>query len=619
MNKFDISKYKKIFESETREYLDELNEDIVKLEKDPENSELISAIFRNYHTVKGMAGTMEYWLIERIAHSLEDLLSLLRDGSLTVDSDIIDLMLKGTDKIEELVENPKQEDADSELLVERISDIVNRKPFNSSEPTPKEAKKEIICEVKLKKNISLKGARAIVLLSSLEKMGEIVSLTPPAGLIKKGEFGDDFSIRLRTELPTGKIKETLQLYSDIKEVNVKKTPKETLKKRGKERQITTRKDIRVEISKIDKLQNLLSELVIAKETLKGYVRTDDRENILSETERIASAVSALQDEVVKIRMVPIWQVFERFPRIVRDTAKGLGKKVNFQIRGRDIELDRSMLEKLSEPLIHLLRNSIYHGIETPQERTGLGKSPEGQLVLEAERKRGIVQIKVSDDGRGMDVQKILDKAIQRGDVESEEASNLSEKEILEFIFKSGFSTSALVDEISGRGVGMDVVKTRMRSIGGTFDFKTERGKGTDFILKVPLTMAIIKAFLVNIGEETYAIPLTFIEETIELDKKFIKTIHNKEIFLLRDEVIPVKRLNEIFGVADGNGQVVYPTVIVNAESKKSALVTSNFLEQTDIVVKTLPRTHIDIEEFAGVTLLSDGKPALIIDVPSIVD
>lgn len=619
MKQFDISKYKKVFESEAREYLAELNKDIVKLEKDPENSELVSAIFRNYHTIKGMAGTMEYWLIERVAHSLEDLLSLLRDGSLTVDSDIIDLMLKGTDKIEELVENPKLKDEDSELLLGRVSSVISRKPVSSSETVSEEKAREIICEVMLKKNISFKGARATVLISTLEKMGDILSLTPKRDLIKKGAFGDSFSMRLRTGLTAGKIKETLLLYSDVKEVVLKKTTKKQLKKKDKGKKISSRKDIRVEIKKIDRLQNLLSELVIAKETLKGYVRADDKDSILSETERIASSVSALQDEVVKIRMVPIWQVFERFPRIVRDTAKELGKKINFEIRGKDIELDRSMLENLSEPLIHLLRNSIYHGIETVEERTKLGKSPEGHLVLEAERKRGIVQIKVSDDGRGMDVQKILDKAIQRGDVEQEEVSNLSKKDILGFIFKSGFSTSSVVDEISGRGVGMDVVKTRMRSIGGTFDFKTESGKGTDFILKVPLTMAIIKAFLVSSGEETYAIPLTFVEETVELNKELIKTIHNKEVFLLRDEVIPVRRLNKIFGVANGNGQAVYPTVIVNAESKKSALVTSKFIEQTDIVVKTLPRTHIDVKEFAGVTLLSDGKPALIIDITSIVD
>ncbi|MCK4575733.1 chemotaxis protein CheW, partial [candidate division WOR-3 bacterium] len=194
----------------------------------------------------------------------------------------------------------------------------------------------------------------------------------------------------------------------------------------------------------------------------------------------------------------------------------------------------------------------------------------------------------------------------------------SEKEILGFIFISGFSTSRVVDEVSGRGVGLDVVKTRLRTLGGTFDFKTEKNKGTTFILKIPLTMAIIKAFLVNIGKETFAIPLTFVEETIELDKRFIKSIHSKEIFILRDEVIPIKRLHKIFGIQDGDKMDYYSTVIVNSESKKAALIASEFLEHTDIVVKTLPRTQSDIKEFAGVTILSDGKPALIIDVPNIV-
>ena len=192
------------------------------------------------------------------------------------------------------------------------------------------------------------------------------------------------------------------------------------------------------------------------------------------------------------------------------------------------------------------------------------------------------------------------------------------QEILDFAFLSGFSTSRVVGEVSGRGVGLDVVKTRLRNLGGTFDYKTERNKGTTFILKVPLTMAIIKAFLIKVGEETYAIPLTFVEETFELERKLIKNIHAKEMFILRDEVIPVMRLHDIFGIQNGDRKERYPSVIVNAESKKAAFITSEFLEQTDIVVKTLPRTHSEIKEFAGVTLLSDGKPALIIDVPSIV-
>ncbi|TES90081.1 MAG: chemotaxis protein CheA, partial [Candidatus Cloacimonadota bacterium] len=399
-----------------------------------------------------------------------------------------------------------------------------------------------------------------------------------------------------------------------KAINFMDEKKKTVKKSG----IVRKSDIRVNIKKLDNLQNLLSELVIAKEGLKGFVKTGERESIISETERIANIVSALQDEVMKIRMVPIWQVFERFPRIVRDTAKELGKDVDFEIKGGDIELDRSMLENLAEPLLHLLRNSIYHGLERAEERKNLGKPERGHLIFEAERQRGIVLIKVSDDGRGMDTQKILKRAIEMGLVTQEKAKVLTEREILDFIFVSGFSTSNIVNEVSGRGVGLDVVKTRLRKLGGTFDFKAEKNIGTTFILKIPLTMAIIKAFLVKIGKETYAIPLTFVEETIELNQKFIKTIHSKELFVLRDEVIPIKRLHKTFGSENGDKEGLYPVVIINSESKKAALITSEFLDHTDIVVKTLPRTLTDIKEFAGVTLLSDGKPALIIDVPNIV-
>ncbi|TET79739.1 MAG: chemotaxis protein CheA [Candidatus Cloacimonadota bacterium] len=614
MKEVDLSKYKGIFRSETKEYLTQLNQYIIGLEKEPKKSNIIDAIFRNYHTIKGMAGTMGYKLIESLAHSLEDLLTLVRNGSLSVNSDTIDLMLEGTDKIEQLIENPTKEDREIQSLIERISGIGKGKKSVKEAKPPETITKKVVCELILEKNTSFKGARAAVLISNMGEMAEIIDYSPDRSSIERGNFEDVFSITIIPKVTMDKIKESLSRYPDVKAVNFTDVVKMSAITSG----ISKKSDIRVEIKKLDNLQNLLSELVIAKDSLKGFVKSAEIESIFSETDRISNIISALQDEVVKIRMVPIWQVFERFPRFVRDRTKELGKEVNFEIRGKDIELDRSMLENLAEPLLHLLRNSIYHGIERPEERKKCGKSQKGQLVLEATRQRGIILIKVYDDGRGMDTQKILRRAIEMNLVASEKASNLTEREILNFIFISGFSTSNIVNEVSGRGVGLDVVKTSLRTLGGTFDFKTEMNKGTTFILKVPLTMAIIKAFLVNIGKETYAIPLTFVEETIELNQKFIKSIHSREIFILRDEVIPIKRLRKIFGSQNGDKKEVYPVVIVNAESKKVALITSEFLEHTDIVVKTLPRIHTDIKEFAGVTLLSDGKPALIIDVPNIV-
>ena len=618
MNEFDISKYKQIFKSETVEYLSQLNQYIIQLEKTPEKNAIINAIFRNYHTIKGMAGTMEYKDIEELAHSLEDLLSLIRDRSLSVNSEIIDLMLRGTDRIEHLIENPNEEGLQNRLLIENISEIVKGKVSIKKEKTltkrPPEKIGKATCKITLKKGIPLKGARAAVLISDLAQNAEIVNFFPDESSIEKGNFEEEFSLTITPKIPIKEIKKSLLSYSDVLSVDFT----DVIGKLDVTSSILRKSDIRVEIKKLNTLQNLLSELVIAKETLRGYVQKDDKERILDETDRITNTISALQDEVVKIRMVPIWQIFERFPRVVRDKAKELEKKVDFEIRGKDIELDRSMLENLAEPLLHLLRNSLYHGLERPEERKRLGKPETGHLILEAERQRGVVLIKVSDDGRGMNIPKILEKAIKKEIVTEAKAKSLTEKEILDFIFISGFSTLDVVDEVSGRGVGMDVVKTRLRTLGGTFDFKTEKNKGTTFILKVPLTMAIIKAFLVNVGDETYAIPLTFIEETIELHSQSIKTIHSKEIFILRDEAIPVKRLHKIFGCRNGDGTELYPTVIVNSESQKVALTTSGFREHTDIVVKTLPKTLTDIKEFAGVTLLRDGKPALIIDVPNIV-
>jgi two-component system chemotaxis sensor kinase CheA len=615
MGDIDLSKYSGVFKSETREYLVQLGQYIIDLEKSPQERTILDAIFRNFHTIKGMAGTMGYKHMETVAHSLEDLLSLIRSGTLKVTSALIDVMLEGTDRIEQLLEDPEGRSSEVASLLQRISEIREGEmvPGTDGSVDASSDRKDLYCEIELKEHTAFNGARAVVLIAQVERMADIAGFSPERSAIERGDFDRRFSLVIVPRVPLGVLRDSLLGYSDVRTVSIGEQ-----KRPGAQTGVMKKSDIRVSIKKLDDLQNLLSELVIAKESLKGFVRADEKDNVINETDRIAGIVSALQDEVVKIRMVPIWQVFERFPRVVRDTAKGLGKSVDFDIRGRDIELDRSMLENLSEPLIHLLRNSIYHGIESPEERKALGKPEKGQLIVEARRQRGIVLIKVSDDGRGMDKEKILAKAVEKGMVSAEKGKTLSEREILDFAFVSGFSTSRVVDEVSGRGVGLDVVKTRLRNLGGTFDYKTERTKGTTFVLKVPLTMAIIKAFLINVGEETYAIPLTFVEETFELERQLIRSIHAREMFVLRDEVIPVRRLHDILGIRNGSAKELYPTVIVNAESKKAALITSEFLEQTDIVVKTLPRTHEEIREFAGVTLLSDGKPALILDVPSIV-
>ena len=616
MNKeFDLSKYREIFKSETEQYLVQLNDYIVELEKNPASEEIIDAIFRNYHTIKGMAGTMGYKNIETLAHSLEDLLSLIKEKRITVNPQIIDLLLSGTDKIEYLKDKAGIKDEEVNTLLNNISLIKKGKETKKIvKKTRNFDRNNVKCEITLKKNTPLKGARAAVIINKIKEIADIIRYSPDIDDIYRGDFQEKFSVTLKTTTPLDKIKKELIGFSDIQSVDFKGGVKGEDIITG----LIKKSDIRVGIKKLDSLQNLLSELVIAKETLKGFVKKGEYDNIFIETERISNIISLLQDEVVKIRMVPIWQVLERFPRIVRDTARALNKEVDFEIRGKDIELDRSMLENLAEPLLHLLRNAIYHGIESPDERKKLGKKPAGHLILEAERQRGMVVIKVIDDGRGMDAQKILRKAIETGVISEDKAGKLSEKEILSFVFISGFSTSSVIDEVSGRGVGLDVVKTRLRILGGTFDFKTYPHKGTTFILKVPLTMAIIKAFLINVGKEVYAIPLTFVEETIEIQRELIKTLHSKELFVLRDEVIPNKRLHNVFGIQNGIKRDSYPAVIVNYESKKVALIASEFLEHSDIVVKTLPRTQSYVKEFAGVTILSDGRPALIIDIPNIV-
>ena len=340
MKEIDISKYRGIFVSETREYLTQLNQYIIDLEREPQKKEIIEAIFRNYHTIKGMAGTMGYKIIETLAHLLEDLLTSIRNGSLLVNSDIIDMMLEGTDKIELLIENPGRKDKEIQSFISKIS---NAKGTTKKEKVPEKIFEKVICEVVLKKDIQLKEARAVVLISNLENMAEITDYSPDRSSIESGDFEERFYLTIVPKVSLDKIKESLLEYSDVKAVNFKDVGRKVETITG----VTKKSDIRVDIKKLDDLQNLLSELVISKESLKGFAKVGDNESILNETERIASIVSNLQDEVVKIRMVPIWQVFERFPRVIRDVSKELGKEVNFEIKGKDIEID---------PCLRILQN-----------------------------------------------------------------------------------------------------------------------------------------------------------------------------------------------------------------------------------------------------------------------
>ncbi len=570
--------YEELFRSEAREYLSQLNTLVLRIEKNPEDRDAINEAFRAFHTIKGMAASLGYTTIVEISHELEDELDAVRQGKKKVTEELIEKLFSGIDKLEGLIEK----------------------------------KEERKIRIYLSKDTPLPAARAVVILNIIKSKGELLGTDPPEEEIVKGNFQNSFVVHFRG----AGIAEEIASMEDVEGIEEVLEEKEEVEEEKEETYIKKAKDVRVPIERLDRLQNLVGELVIGKEQILRMVSRYNLPDLAELMGGFSRIIQELQDEVMKIRMVPLSTVFSRFPRYVRDLSKKLGKEVDFIMRGTEIELDRSLLDALSDPLIHLLRNAVDHGIEPPEERIKKGKPRKGRIELNAVRMKDSIMIEVSDDGKGIDVDKVLERAKKMGLVEEE--AELTEGEILKFLFTPGFSTSEEITDISGRGVGMDVVKEAMRMIGGSVDIKTEKGKGTRCSLKVPLTMAIIRAFLIKLEDDTFAIPMTYIDETVEVERGKIQHVHKKEVLVLRNEVIPVIWLGKRLGYKIKENQHKLPVIISSAEGLKYGVIVDEFIGATDIVVKPLPPLLGDLDIFAGVTILGDGRPGLIIDVPNLI-
>jgi two-component system chemotaxis sensor kinase CheA len=361
--------------------------------------------------------------------------------------------------------------------------------------------------------------------------------------------------------------------------------------------------------------DVMGELVIARDRLAQLAEQLGDEALLEATIKASQIVSTLQNEIMTSRMVPVWQVFDRFPRLVRDTARSLGKDVEFRIEGKEIELDRSMLDEMGEPVLHLLRNALDHGIESPAEREKAGKPVTAQLTLTAERDRATVLIRVTDDGRGIDQSRVLPRARQMGLVDRA-TKQLSEEEVIRIISLPGFSTAEKVTDISGRGVGFDIVATKVRSLGGSLEVHTEPGKGTNVSMRLPLTLAISRALLARVDQEVYAIPLTHVVETLSLSAPMLQDYKGREVLSVRDDIYPAIRLRERVGLPPseaGKGQIV----LVELAERRAALIVDEFIGQQEIVVKQFDGVDGSRTLFSGATILADGAPALIVDASTL--
>lgn len=508
-------------------------------------------------------------------------------------------------------------------------------------------------QVGLREGCLLKSARAYMVMNALDELGDVIKSVPPSEELEKENFDFSFTVVVVSDADQEKIQSALLAISEVDKVVVlplavpETAPAEATAAAPKEeapaaeaavaeakpeaaqaadthahaaeRKIRGGQSVRVDIDKLDTLLNLVGELVINKTRLEQIGLSHHLVDLTETIEQMDRVTTDLQAVVMKVRMVPVGQVFNRFPRMVRDLSRDLNKEINLIIQGEETELDRTVIDEIGDPLVHLLRNAIDHGVEEPAEREAKGKNPVGEIRLIARHEGNNVIIMVEDDGAGVNPEVVKQKAVEKGLITQAEAEKMDTAEAVRLLFVPGFSTAKVVTDVSGRGVGMDAVKTKIESLGGMVDIETKVNEGSKFTIRLPLTLAIIQALLVKVCEEIYAIPLGSIDSTINITPGDIKTIQNQEVILLRGQIIPIVRLGNVLGVpaAATDGQEELYVVIVHMGDQKAGVIVDTLIGQQEIVIKSLGRLLASIKVLAGATILGDGRVALILDVGSL--
>lgn len=679
----DINQYMGMFLEESREHLQTLNRCLLDLEHDPGNLSVLDEIFRSAHTIKGMSATMGFTTIAELTHEMENVLDLLRKAQITANDDITDTLFKCVDTLEQLVEkvsSGSDTQIDIKPLLNKLTALAKGETNHVS--VPEAVKSSASCasnldfsdteakvissaqqqgmrayevQVWLREGCLLKSARAYMVVNALEELGEVIKSIPSAEDLEKENFDLSFQVVVVTGAEPEKIEQTALSISEVETVTVllcnlpesnaiikqqspvsasvatliePKSPK--IEEKEKQQQSTANnsvadkkikggQSVRVDIEKLDTLLNLVGELVINKTRLEQIGLTHRLTDLVETIEQMDRVTTDLQAVVMKVRMVPVGQVFNRFPRMVRDLSRDLNKEVNLIIQGEETELDRTVIDEIGDPLVHLLRNAIDHGIEDPAGRQAKGKNPVGEIRLIARHEGNNVIIIVEDDGKGINPDVIKQKALQKGLITQQEADKIDSSEAVRLVFLPGFSTAETVTDVSGRGVGMDAVKTKIESLGGMVDVETKVNEGSRFKIRLPLTLAIIQALLVKVCEEIYAIPLGSIDSTINIKPSDIKTIQSQEVILLRGQIIPIVRLVNVLNVPETcqHLQEDLFVVIVHLGEHRAGIVVDTLIGQQEIVIKSLGKLLAGIKVIAGATILGNGQVALILDVGSL--
>ncbi len=691
----DVSQYLDIFIDETKEHLQNLNNRILDLEQDGEDMDTINEIFRAAHSLKGMAGTMGYKRMQTLTHDMENVFSEVRNNNIKVNSDMIDLLFKCLDALEEYLasiqESADEGTNDNEHLIKALNDVLNSKNDQPEvKEEPKEASKEdkanstkaekwkdikiddtfrtVIEEaqtrgfkaygitVYIMDSCLLKAARAFLVFKALEEHGEVIISVPSAQDIEDESFENDFSVVILTESPLQKVIDAVKFVSEIEdavggEIVIEAKPQVTEvakvddvaanntssddkpdqaaqtsqpakpEKKASAKPVVNR-TVRVDIEKLDSLMNLVSELIISKNSLVSVAGTAvGRSNMAfnEQIEYLESVTTNLHESVMKVRMVPIESTVNKFPRMIRDLSKKLDKKMELYMTGEETELDRTVVDEIGDPLMHLLRNSADHGLESAEVRAQRGKPEVGSIYLDAYQDGNNVVIEVRDDGNGIDVENVKRSAVEKGKITQEQADLMGEKEAIDLLFQPSFSTAKVVSDVSGRGVGLDVVKSKIEALSGEIEVKTKLGEGSTFTIRLPLTLAIIQALMVVVGGEKYAISLGAIQTIESIKVEDVKKVQGKEVINLRGSVIPLVRLNEMLDIESLTPNADELIVLIAKKGDRFAgLVVDELIGQMEIVIKSMGKYAGNCKLISGATILGDGEVALILDANALI-
>lgn len=677
MNTLDVNQYLDIFLDESREHLQTCNEKLLELEKNPTDLQLVNDIFRAAHTLKGMSATMGFDDMAQLTHHLENMFDAIRNEQMIVTPESMDTMFEALDHLEAMVQSIA-EGGDGKRDVTEISkklDVTGSHAETASAVETSEAssaasdldynefERTVLDEareqgfkcyelnVTLSDACLLKAVRVYMIFERLNEAGEVVKTVPNAELLESEDFESEFSISYLSKQPMEEVKKIVTAISEVEQVEISEVsafeeaaPAETKAEKPEQKNEEVAapaakapandapkangnngaaaggtKTIRVNIDRLDSLMNLFEELVIDRGRLEQIAKELENNELTDTVERMSRISGDLQSIILNMRMVPVETVFNRFPRMIRQLTKELNKKIELIIEGAETELDRTVIDEIGDPLLHLLRNSLDHGIESPEERVKKGKPEKGTVLLKAYHSGNHVFIEVEDDGGGINRKKVLEKALERGVITEREAETLEDHQIDSLIFAAGFSTADTISDISGRGVGLDVVKNKLESLGGSVSINSTEGQGSLFSIQLPLTLSIISVLLVKLEEETFAIPISSIIETAVIKKSDILQTHDREVIDFRGFIVPVVYLKKQFNVPNANDlEEELHIIVVRKGDKLTAFVVDSFIGQQEVVLKSLGDYLPNVFAISGATILGDGQVALIVDCNALI-